>query len=128
MLSYRKKEKILTMLKMHANVRFKITRIMLSTLGLSFMVFSLLGPQTLEGNVEVKRSGLDIYFLIDTSTSMLVEDIEPDRISRAKKIIETIINSLEEDRVGFIPFSSSSYVQMPLTDDYQMASMFLQVM
>jgi Ca-activated chloride channel family protein len=128
MMSYRKKARIMTILKMTANTRFKFTRIVLSVLALALMVFSLWGPQILKGNTEVSKTGLDIYFLIDTSTSMLVEDIEPDRISRAKKIIESLINNLKGDRIGFIPFSSSAYVQMPLTDDYQMAGMYLDVM
>jgi Ca-activated chloride channel family protein len=127
MMSYRKKARIMTMLRMSANTRFKFTRIVLSVLALVFMVFSLWGPQILKGNTEVNKTGLDIYFLIDTSTSMLVEDIEPDRISRAKKIIESLISQLKGDRIGFIPFSSSAYVQMPLTDDYQMAGMYLDV-
>ena len=58
---------------------------------------------------------------------MLVKDIEPDRISRAKKIIGSIIDNLNGDRIGFIPFSSDAYIQMPLTDDYQVARMFLDV-
>ncbi|QGQ95656.1 VWA domain-containing protein [Paenibacillus psychroresistens] len=128
MLSYRKKARIMTMLRMSTNTRFKFTRIVLSVLALVFMVFSLMGPQILKGNTEVSKTGLDIYFLIDTSTSMLVQDIEPDRISRAKKIIESLISNLKGDRIGFIPFSSSAYVQMPLTDDYQMAGMYLDVM
>ena len=127
-MAYRKKERIMTMLKMSANTRFKFTRIVLSVLALCFIVFSLMGPQILKGNTEVNKTGLDIYFLIDTSTSMLVQDIEPDRISRAKKIIESLISQLKGDRIGFIPFTSSAYVQMPLTDDYQMAGMYLEVM
>lgn len=128
LLSDRKKARIMRALKISAAIRFKFTRIVLSVLALGLMVFALWGPQILQGNTEVDKTGLDIYFLIDTSTSMLVEDIEPDRISRAKKIIEQIINRLEGDRIGFIPFSSAAYVQMPLTDDYQMAGMYLNVL
>lgn len=126
-LAYRKKRNILHVLNLQPAARFQITRIVLSVLGLSLIVVALLGPQLFKGTAVVKKYGLDIYFLIDTSASMLVEDIRPDRISRAKKIMETIIDQLEGDRVGFIPFSSDAYVQMPLTDDYRMADMFLNV-
>ena len=65
--------------------------------------------------------------LIDTSKSMLTEDVQPNRIERAKKITEDIIDRLEGDRIGFIPYSSAAYIQMPLTDDYDLAKMFLEV-
>lgn len=126
-LSIRKKEKIMNALKISVKVRFRLTRLVLTVLGITLMFFSLLGPQIFKGYVEVRREGLDIYFLIDTSKSMLVKDIEPDRISRAKKIIGSIIDNLNGDRIGFIPFSSDAYIQMPLTDDYQVARMFLDV-
>ena len=126
-LGYRKKEKILNVLKINSKIDFKVIRIVLMTLGLGLMVFSLLGPQTFKGFTEVNRKGLDIYVLIDTSKSMLAEDIKPNRISRAQKIVEDLIDNLDGDRIGFIPFSSAAYIQMPLTDDYQLAKMFLKV-
>lgn len=122
-----KKERIMKVLKLNLRIRFKIIRIVLVALGLGLIFFSLLGPQTFEGFEEVKRSGLDIYVLIDTSKSMLTEDIQPNRIERAKKIIERIIDGLDGDRIGFIPYSSAAYIQMPLTDDYDLARMFLEV-
>ncbi|HOQ37279.1 MAG TPA: VWA domain-containing protein [Acetivibrio sp.] len=126
-LGYRKKERILNLLKIRAKIKYKILRIILTALGLGLILFSLLGPQLFIGISKVKKEGLDIYVLFDTSKSMLVEDIKPDRISRAKNIVASIIDNLEGDRIGFIPFSSSAYVQMPLTDDYQLAHMFLDV-
>jgi len=65
--------------------------------------------------------------LIDTSKSMLVTDIAPDRITVAKRIVANLLDNLNGDRVGFIPFSSDAYIQLPLTDDYQLARMFLDV-
>jgi Ca-activated chloride channel family protein len=126
-LGLRKKEKILGMLRMTSRMQFKVIRIILIVTGLCFMAFSLAGPQIFQGYTEVKKTGKDIYVLIDTSNSMLVEDVQPNRISRAKKVIEGILDNLKGDRIGFIPFSSGSYIQMPLTDDYQLARMFLEV-
>jgi len=92
------------------------------------MVFSLLGPQVFAGYTEVSKTGLNIYVLMDTSKSMLVTDIKPDRITIAKKIIDNLLDNLDGDRIGYIPFASDAYIQMPLTDDYQLARMFLKVM
>ncbi len=126
-LGFRKKEKIVSLLNLNITIKHKALRIVLTSLGLILILFSLLGPQVLQGYTEVERNGLDIYVLIDTSKSMLAEDIKPDRMSRAKKAIETILDNLNGDRIGYIPFTSSAYIQMPLTDDYQLAKMFLGV-
>lgn len=126
-LAYRKKEKILIAMNIKAILKFKFLKSILITLGLMLVVYSLTGPQTFQGLLELKKESLDIYILIDTSKSMLAEDIQPNRISRAKKIIKDIIDKLEGDRIGFIPFSSDAYIQMPLTDDYNLANMFLDV-
>lgn len=127
-LSLRKKRKIMDALRITTQMRFKITRLVLAVSGICLMFIALLGPQKLDGYTEIKTQGLDIYILIDTSNSMLVQDVQPDRISRAKKIVGNLLRYLQGDRVGFIPFSSEAYVQMPLTDDYDMARMFLDVM
>jgi Ca-activated chloride channel family protein len=76
----------------------------------------------------VKGEGLEIYILFDTSKSMLTQDVLPSRLERGKYLVSELLKSLEGDRVGFIPFSSSAYIQMPLTDDYDMANMFMDVM
>ncbi len=127
LLGRRKKGKILEQLRINTRERFLRIRTACLILGLGLIFFSLLGPQAFEGFTEVEKTGLDIYVLIDTSKSMLTEDIKPNRLSRAQKIIEGILDSLDGDRIGFIPYSSSAYIQMPLTDDYDLARMFLDV-
>lgn len=126
-LGIEKKERILKILHIKTVPKYRVLRSLLAILGLCLILISLLGPQSFIGVTKVHKEGLDIYVLIDTSKSMLVEDIKPDRLSRAKKIVEDIIAKLDGDRIGFIPFSSAAYIQMPLTDDYQLARMFLDV-
>jgi len=127
-LSFRKKEKIMTLLCLPYKAYLKVLRTVLLSLGLGLMVFSLAGPQIFEGYAEVEKTGLDIYVLVDTSKSMLVTDVQPDRLTVAKRIVDNLLDNLEGDRIGFIPFASDAYIQMPLTDDYQLARMFLEVM
>ena len=126
-LAFIKKDKISASLFLGYKSRFKLLRSALLGAGLTLTAFSLLGPQVFTGYTEISKMGMDIYVLIDTSKSMLVTDIRPDRITVAKKIAGDIIDSLEGDRIGFIPFASGAYIQMPLTDDYQLAHMFLDV-
>ncbi|NLL04822.1 MAG: VWA domain-containing protein [Clostridiaceae bacterium] len=126
-LGIQKKETILQRLNIKTVPKYSVIRSILAILALCLIFISLLGPQRFMGVTKVHKEGLDIYVLIDTSKSMLVDDIKPDRLSRAKKIVEGIIAKLDGDRIGFIPFSSAAYIQMPLTDDYQLARMFLDV-
>ena len=127
-LAFWKKEKILALLHIRRKIRLKLLRSVLLCIGLGLTAFSLLGPQVFTGYTEVSKTGLDIYILMDTSKSMLVTDIKPDRITIAKKIVASLLDRLEGDRVGFIPFAAGAYIQMPLTDDYRLARMFLDVM
>jgi Ca-activated chloride channel family protein len=127
-LALHKKEKIMVLLHLDIKLRLKALRSILLCAGMGLLVFSLLGPQSFVGYSEVSKIGMSIYVLIDTSKSMLVSDIKPDRMTIAKKIAETLLDNLEGDRIGFIPFASDAYIQMPLTDDYQLARMFLNAM
>jgi Ca-activated chloride channel family protein len=112
---------------MERKIKIKAARAALLAAGLGLVAYSLTGPQVFDGYSEIFKSGIDIYILLDTSKSMLVTDIAPDRITVAKKIASGLTELLNGDRIGFIPFASDAYIQMPLTDDYGMARMFLDV-
>lgn len=122
-----KKTRIVQALRLNLTYINRKTRFALTAIGLALIFFALLGPQQEVGVTETKGEGLDIYVLIDTSKSMLAEDVVPSRIDRSKRVVEEVINGIEGDRIGFIPYASSAYIQMPLTDDYSLASMFLNV-
>ena len=84
-----------------------------------FMCFvALARPQYGYKWVDVKRKGIDILFALDTSKSMLTEDIKPNRLKRARLAILDFVNQLEGDRVGLLPFAGSAYLMCPLTLDY----------
>ena len=67
---------------------------------------------------EAKRKGIDILFAVDTSKSMLAQDVKPDRITRAKLAVTDLVNKLDGDRVGLIAFAGNAFLQSPLTLDY----------
>lgn len=67
---------------------------------------------------EVKRKGIDILFAVDTSRSMLAEDLKPNRLERARLGILDFVERLEGDRIGLIPFAGSAFALCPLTLDY----------
>jgi Ca-activated chloride channel family protein len=57
---------------------------------------------------------------------MLAEDIAPNRLVRAKQSVSRLIDKLEEDKLGLIIFAGDAYTQIPLTNDYSSAKMFLE--
>lgn len=119
-LGMRKRKDILIILKLRNKRRINIIKILLLTLGSVLVVISLLSPQK-----EIEVKGMNIYVLIDTSRSMLTEDVYPNRLEAGKRVLTNLIQSLKGDRVGFIPFSDSAYIQMPLTDDYNITQNYI---
>lgn len=93
-------------------------RAALLLLGVTFLLIALLGPQWGFHWETVTHRGVDIIVAVDTSKSMLAEDIRPNRLERAKLLIEDLVNQLEGDRVGLITFAGTSFLQVPLTIDY----------
>ncbi|MAS92838.1 MAG: hypothetical protein CMO55_06535 [Verrucomicrobiales bacterium] len=84
-----------------------------------FCVFAALArPQYGFEYREVKRRGIDIVFAVDTSRSMLAEDVAPNRLERARLAITDFVNLLEGDRVALIPFAGNAFSLCPLTLDY----------
>jgi Ca-activated chloride channel family protein len=67
---------------------------------------------------EAKRNGLDVMIAVDTSKSMLAQDVKPDRLTRAKMAVEDLLGMMDGDRVGLVAFAGSSFLQCPLTLDY----------
>ena len=67
---------------------------------------------------ETKGRGIDILIALDTSKSMLAQDIKPNRLERAKLAILDLVEQIEADRIGLIAFSGTAFLQCPLTLDY----------
>lgn len=76
----------------------------------------------------VKREGVDVVFAIDVSKSMLAEDVAPNRLEKAKRLVFETFNQLKGDRIGIVAYAASAYPQLPLTTDHAAAKMFLQSM
>ncbi|SFU60253.1 Ca-activated chloride channel family protein [Pustulibacterium marinum] len=97
-------------------------------LAIACFVVALVNPKMGTKLETVKREGVDVVFAIDVSKSMLAEDIAPNRIEKAKRIVSEIMNKLVSDRVGIIAYAAQAYPQLPITTDYGAAKMFLQSM
>jgi Ca-activated chloride channel family protein len=97
-----------------------------SILAFSLIIIGLAGPRVGSKLKEVEKKGREIIIALDVSNSMLAEDIAPNRLIRAKQSVSRLIDKLLDDKVGLIIFAGDAYTQIPLTNDYSSAKMFLE--
>jgi Ca-activated chloride channel family protein len=94
-------------------------------LGISEVIIMLARPQFGSRLEEVKKQGVEVIIALDVSNSMLAEDIQPNRLTRAKQAISKLVDNLGNDKIGLIVFAGDAYTQIPITTDYISAKMFL---
>jgi len=103
-----------------------LLKFILLALAFEFIVIGFANPQVGTKQEKVKRQGIDVIMALDVSTSMLSEDVKPNRLMRAKNFISNFIDELHNDRLGIIVFAGRAYMQMPLTVDYSAGRMYLK--
>ena len=79
------------------------------------IVMALTEPKWNPQPQQIKRQGRDIVILLDTSRSMLAEDIKPNRLERSKIAISDLLEILQGDRISIITFAGISTVKCPLS-------------
>jgi Ca-activated chloride channel family protein len=99
----------------------RMLRFGLQLLGFALAIVSLAQPRWGYTFEDVKRKGLDLLIAVDTSRSMLSNDVQPNRLERVKLAAHDLINELQGDRVGLIAFAGRAFLQAPLTIDYDAA-------
>jgi Ca-activated chloride channel family protein len=103
-------------------------KLVLALLVLACMSLALVNPKIGTKLETVKREGVDVVFALDVSTSMLAEDIAPNRLEKSKQLVRQIINTLAGDRIGIIGYAGSAFPQVPITTDFSSARLFLSGM
>jgi len=111
--------RLLPQLAATVNRSRRVFRFALLMLGLALAIVSLARPQWGYIYEDVKRKGLDLLFAVDTSRSMLSNDVQPNRLERVKLAAQDLVNQLQGDRVGLIAFAGRAFLQAPLTIDYE---------
>ncbi len=100
-----------------------------ATLLLLALSIAIVGAANLQGGghpEQVQRKGVDVMIALDVSKSMLAQDLQPNRLTRAKQFIERMLDKLHNDRVGLVVFAGRAYLQVPLTVDYSSMRLMLQ--
>jgi Ca-activated chloride channel family protein len=95
-----------------------LLRAALAVAALAALVPALMDPRWGAQVEEVKRRGADVFFVVDVSRSMSAQDAAPDRLTRAKQLVEETVESLGGDRVGLIEFAGTAQLRVPLTLNY----------
>jgi len=91
--------------------------------GLRMLVFGLLvialaRPQSSNSWENITTQGIDIVLALDISSSMLAQDLKPDRLEASKDVAIEFISGRPDDRIGLVVFSGESFTQCPLTTDH----------
>ena len=73
-----------------------------------------------------KRNGIEAVIAMDISNSMRAADVVPSRLAKSKLLVESLFDHFTNDKVGLIVFAGDAFVQLPITNDYVSAKMFLQ--
>jgi len=106
---------------------YPLTKFILRAVAFIFLFIGLIGPYWGVEKRRVKSLGREIYFLMDVSASMNVNDVGPTRLERAKAEIRRLLPELEGDRVGLMLFTEHPFIQCPLTQDHKTFELFLNI-
>ena len=83
----------------------------------ALLIVALARPQSVDEGSTSNTEGIDIVLAIDISTSMLAQDLQPDRIQAAKQVAGNFITDRPGDRIGLVAFAGEAFTQSPLTTD-----------
>lgn len=90
----------------------------LRLLTLTAVIVALARPQTGVTSETILTEGVDILLAMDVSSSMLAEDLEPNRLEAAREVAAEFVRGRRNDRIGLVAFAGEAYTQAPLTLDY----------
>lgn len=97
----------------------------LRALAFAALVIALARPQLTLQEEEIKAEGIDIFLVMDLSSSMLAQDFKPDRLEVSKRVAADFVEKRLYDRIGLAVFSGEAFTQCPLTTDHKVLNEFL---
>ena len=85
---------------------------------IAVLIVILARPQSTNSWQNSTTEGIDIVLAMDISTSMLAQDLKPNRLEAAKDVAASFINGRQNDNIGLVVFAAESFTQCPLTTDH----------
>ncbi|MFQ5702756.1 MAG: VWA domain-containing protein [Gemmatimonadales bacterium] len=98
--------------------RYRHALFVLRALALAALIVAFARPQSGSSGRDVLTEGIDIVLAIDVSSSMLAEDLKPNRLYAAKHVAAQFVEGRGSDRIGLVIFAGEAFTQAPLTLDY----------
>ncbi len=99
-------------------IRFKYFLMLLKIFAIIFLIIALSRPQTVDvSSQRIINKGIDIIMTIDISSSMLAQDLKPNRLNALKKVASSFIENRVNDRIGLVLYAGESYTKTPITSD-----------
>ena len=85
---------------------------------IGLIILAIARPQTVDISTRTKTNkGIDIVMAIDVSSSMLAQDLKPDRLTALKRVAAEFIEDRRSDRIGLVVYAGESYTKTPITSD-----------
>ncbi len=97
-------------------------------ISLAFFILALARPQYILREEKVNAEGIDIFMVLDLSSSMLSQDFEPNRLEVSKAVAVDFIKERKYDRIGIVGFAGEGFTQCPLTVDQNILIQLLSEM
>jgi len=94
-------------------------------LSIVFLIIALARPRISSVNEDINIQVIDIILALDTSSSMLAEDFKPNRLEAVKAAANDFIINRKTDRIGLLVFGKETFIQCPLTIDYNVLTNLL---
>lgn len=94
-------------------------------LALALMVIGLGRPQKVSQNIISRKKGIDIALVLDLSQSMLGRDFKPNRLEKAKELLQEFVEGRGDDRISLVVFGGDAYTKVPLTFDHSVIKEFI---
>ena len=88
------------------------------SIAIGLIIIAISRPQTVDISTRTKTNkGIDIVMAIDVSSSMLSQDLKPNRLTALKRVAETFVEDRTSDRIGLVVYAGESYTKTPITSD-----------
>ena len=116
---------LMALLMPDASKNRPVWKFCLLIVALILLIVAAARPQYGQKEKTIKRQGIEVMVALDISNSMLAEDVVPNRLDRAKQMLNKMIDNMVDDKVGLVVFAGEAFTQLPITCDYVSAKMFL---
>ena len=110
--------------KTYSEKRYRLKFIMISASIVLLVIAAANLRKPILGDKE-KKAGIDVMIALDVSKSMWAEDTKPSRLDAAKQCISSLLDKLDNNRVGLVLFAGKAFLQMPLTTDFAVAKLYV---